>query len=71
MVSKITIILEVLSDGKWHGIEELEQRLELSAQEVQKITTFLKKYDFAKIDDENGKVKLNGDFQKLLVQTST
>jgi DNA-binding IclR family transcriptional regulator len=69
LVSKITMILEMLSDGKWHGIEELQQRLELNERKVQEIITFLNKYDFVKIDKEHGKVKINQNFQKLLTQT--
>jgi hypothetical protein len=65
------MILEILSDGKWHGIEELQQRMELDEYEVREITTFLNKYDFAKIDDANKKVKINRDFQKFLTQTTT
>jgi DNA-binding IclR family transcriptional regulator len=71
LVSKITMILEILGDGKWHGIEELQQRLELNEREVQEIITFLNKYDFVKIDKEHGKVKINRNFQKLLAQTVT
>ena len=71
MESKITMILEILSDGKWHGMEELQQRMELDEYEVQEITTFLNKYDFATIDDANKKVKINRDFQKFLAQTTT
>lgn len=70
-MSKIAMILEILSDGKWHGIEELQQRLELNEHEVQEIATFLSKYDFAKSDDENRKVRIKKDFQKFLVQTMT
>ena len=71
MVSKITTILEMLSDGKWHGIEEVQLRLELNERKMQEITTFLNKYDFVKIDKEHGKVKINRNFQKLLAQTVT
>lgn len=70
-MSKITMILEMLGDGEWHGIEELQQRLELNERKMQEITTFLNKYDFAEIDKEHGKVKINRNFQKLLVQTIT
>jgi hypothetical protein len=69
MESKITMILEILNDGKWHGMEELQQRMELDEYKVQEITTFLNKYDFATIDDTNKKVKINRDFQKFLAQT--
>jgi DNA-binding IclR family transcriptional regulator len=71
LVSKITMILEILSDGKWHGIEELQQRMELDEHKVQEIATFLNKYDFATIDDANKKVKINRGFQKFLTQTTT
>jgi DNA-binding IclR family transcriptional regulator len=69
LVSKITMILEMLSDGKWHRIEELQQRLELNERKVQEIITFLNKYDFVKIDKEHEKVKINQNFRKLLTQT--
>ena len=65
------MILEILSDGKWHGIDELQQRLELDEREVRVIAAFLSKYDFAKSDEENRKVRINRDFQKLLSQTVT
>jgi DNA-binding IclR family transcriptional regulator len=69
MDSKITMILEILSDGRWHGLEELQRRMELDEHKVQEIATFLNKYDFAEIDDENKKVKINKGFQKFLAQT--
>ena len=71
MVSKIAMILEMLGDGKWHEIEELQRRLGLNERRVQEITTFLNKYDFVKIDKEHGKVKINPNFKKLLAQTVT
>jgi hypothetical protein len=69
MDSKITVILEILSDGKWHGLEELQRRMELDEHKLQEIATFLNKYNFAEIDDENRKVKINRGFQKFLAQT--
>jgi DNA-binding IclR family transcriptional regulator len=70
-VSKITMILEMLGDGKWHEIEELRLMLGLNEHKVEEITTFLNKYGFVKIDKEHGKVKINRNFQKLLAQTVT
>jgi len=70
-VSPIKLILERLDDGKWHGIEELQQRLGLNELKVQKVITFLNKYDFVKIDKEHRKVKINRNFQKLQAQTAT
>ena len=71
MVSKITMILEILGDGKWHGIEELLLRLELNEHKFREIAAFLNKYDFVKIDEKNRRVKINRDFQKLLAQAIT
>jgi DNA-binding IclR family transcriptional regulator len=71
MESKIPMILEILSDGKWHEIKELQQRMELDEYKVQEITAFLNKYNFATLDDDNKKVKINRDFQKFLAQTTT
>ena len=71
MESKVTMILAILSDGKWHGLEELQQRVEVDQYKVQEIAAFLNKYNFATIDDANKKVRINKDFQKFLGQTTT
>jgi hypothetical protein len=65
------MILDILSDGKWHGTEELLLRLELNEHKLQEVTTFLNNYDFVKIDKKNRKVRINKDFQKLLAQANT
>ena len=70
-MSKITMILEILGDGKWHGIEELLLRLELNEHKFREIAAFLNKYDFVKIDEKNRRVKINRDFKKLLAQPVT
>jgi predicted transcriptional regulator len=71
VVSKVMVILELLSDGKWHGVEELLLGAGLSEQKFQEITGFLSKYGFVKVDEENKKLKVNRDFQRLLVQPVT
>jgi predicted transcriptional regulator len=71
LVSKLMLTLELLSDEKWHGTDELMLRLELSEQKFQEITAFLNTYGFVKVDEKNRKVKINKDFKKLLVKTVT
>ncbi|MFH1131259.1 MAG: hypothetical protein V1754_07980 [Pseudomonadota bacterium] len=71
MTSKITMILEVLGDGKWHGIEELRQQMDFTSEEMREIATFLGKYGFAEIDDANHRVKINPAFKKILAQNIT
>ena len=68
MVSKVMLILELLSDGKWHGIDELLVIVKLSEQKFREVTEFLDKYGFVEFDHENRKVKVNKDFRKLLLQ---
>lgn len=71
MVSKIALVLEVLSDGEWHGTEELQERVELDENQAQEVAAFLFEYDLARMDIENKKVRLNKCFQKLLGQATT
>ncbi len=71
MSSKIELILNVLSDGKWHRINELHQLTEFDELQVQEMAAFLFEYDFAIVDLENKKVRLKQDFQNFLVQTPT
>jgi predicted transcriptional regulator len=62
------LILELLSDGNWHGIDELLVKVKLNEQKLREVTEFLDKYGFIEFDHENRKVKINRDFRKLLVQ---
>lgn len=68
-VSKMTIMLEVLSDGEWHGIEELQQLVELNERQVREIAAFLFEYDLAVVDISSQKVRINKYFQEILTQT--
>jgi len=69
--SKVTIILELLNDGKWHDTEEMQLRLELSEREFGEIEAFLAKYDFIKADPKNRRVKITRDFRRLQAQAHT
>jgi len=71
VVSKVMLILELLSDGKWHGTEELLLSVGLGAREFREITGFLSKYGFVEVDEKNRKVRVDRDFQRLLVQPVT
>ena len=68
-VSKITMALEILGDGKWHGIEELLLSLKLSEDKFRELTSFLNAYSFVKVDEKHGRVKISSEFKKLLTQT--
>lgn len=66
MATRIGRILDFLNDGEWHSIEELKKVLDHSGHATEEILAFLEKYEFAKVDVKNRKVKINKDFQELL-----
>jgi hypothetical protein len=70
MAFKISRVLELLGDGKWHGLKEMQQLMNLNEREIQEITRFLRKYDFAEIDKANRRVRATRDFQKILAQNA-
>lgn len=62
------LILELLSDGKWHEIDELLVRIKLTEEKFREVTEFLDKYGFVEFDHENRKLKVDKYFRKLLLQ---
>lgn len=66
MAYKLSRLLEILGDGKWHETEKLKQFMGLSDYDMLKITDFLGEYDFAKVDDDKKRVRINKDFKKIL-----
>ena len=64
------MLLEVLSDGKWHGIDQLQHLMNLDDCEINEITAFLNKYDFAEVDDAKKRVKLNKYLCKIVSQNA-
>jgi hypothetical protein len=68
VASKVMLILELLSDGKWHGVDELLVEAGLCERRFREIVLFLGKYDFVTFDEEKLRVKVNKDFKRLLAQ---
>ena len=68
MAYKLTRLLEIISDGKWHETDQLNQLMDLSDCEVEEITDFLGKYDFAQVDEDKKRVKINRYFKKILTE---
>jgi uncharacterized protein YutD len=63
--------LDVLSDGRWHVLEEIRQRVKVDDAQLQRITDFLKEYDFIVKDEAENRIKLNKIVHKFLVETAT
>lgn len=51
-------ILEPLIDGKWHGLEEINEAVRLPKRKLEAIIAFFAEYRFVKLDKENRRVKL-------------
>ena len=66
MPFRITLLLEELEDGKWHNLDQLKQLMNLKDHEMKEITRFLSQYDFAEIDEDAKRVRINKDFKKIL-----
>jgi DNA-binding IclR family transcriptional regulator len=59
-------LLEALSDGKWHSIEELAGRLKLAAGDVEEAARLLSKYGMALYDAEARRVRLTEPVLRLM-----
>ena len=68
MAYKLTRLLEILGDGEWHETDQLRQIMDLNDSEVEEIADFLRKYNFAEVDQTKKRLKINKDFKKILAQ---
>ncbi len=55
---RISGVLEMLSDGEWHRLEEIGKEMGLSTSQVQQIVGFLKQYEFVTLDEAKEKVRI-------------
>lgn len=69
MASEVATLLEILGDGEWHLLTELQHELGLAEHKVQGIVEFLCMFDFTVIDETKRRLKVKREFQALLVQT--
>ena len=65
MACKIRLILDALSDGKWHTIAELTENLRLAVYEIEARLAFLNRFELTEIDVKDKRVKINKDFRRL------
>ncbi len=59
-------ILQLLENGKWHHLKDIEEKTQLTTHKVKSITDFLAKFNFVKLDDMEKNVKLNLPTRKFL-----
>ncbi len=68
MTSKITELLEILSDGEWHTLAELRRQLNTEPRQFSKVVSFLVEYEFIMLDEAERKAHVSKAAQKLLSQ---
>jgi DNA-binding IclR family transcriptional regulator len=61
----------MLSDGEWHGLEEIRKEMDLSRSQVQQIVGFLKQYEFVRFDEAKKKVRLEEATKEFLTRMAT
>jgi DNA-binding IclR family transcriptional regulator len=71
MALKIEEVLEKLSDGEWHSLEELRKKMNLSRNQIQQIAGFLKQYEFVTVDETEKRIKIEEAVRKFLVEEAT
>jgi DNA-binding IclR family transcriptional regulator len=71
MESKITEILDAFTDGKWHTLEAIQQKMGIEEDQLCKIVDFLTEYNFIVLDEKRKKAKLDEKAHEFLTQTAT
>jgi len=61
----------MLNDGKWHMLEEIQQKTKMDKNQIQPIIEFLEEYNFIVMDEAKKKIKLDKTVQKFLTHTTT
>jgi hypothetical protein len=69
-LSKINSILNILQDGKYRQIEDIRIEINAGNFEMQKILTFLNKFEFIEIY-KNEKIKTKQSFRRIISQEIT
>ena len=59
-------ILELLENGKWHCLKEIEEKTRLNSGKVEMVTKFLATYNFVKLDEIKHRVKIDPSTNKFL-----
>ncbi|MEM3442533.1 MAG: hypothetical protein QXM86_01555 [Candidatus Bathyarchaeia archaeon] len=59
-------ILEVLEDGEWHMVRELQEIVKLSEKKIRKALEFLRDYGFIVTDEKRDMIKLEENVKKFL-----
>jgi DNA-binding IclR family transcriptional regulator len=71
MAFRVAEVLEILSDGDWHTLEEVRRKMDLNRNQIQQIAGFLKEYEFVALDETRKRVRIEETVRKFLTQEAT
>ena len=60
------MILEILKDGKWHSIKEIEEKTKLHEFKLQMIIDFLTNFNFVEKKKDCKEIKATQEFLKII-----
>ncbi len=61
----IKLVLNTLSDGSWHNIDELTSETKVAKESLLRIVNFFRDYGFIEISNGGEAAKLDKDYLKL------
>lgn len=56
----------MLSDGRWHEIEEIRQKMRLEENQAQELVAFLNEYNFIAFEETKKAIKIEGAARRFL-----
>ena len=65
-MQEIDKVANIIKDGQWHLLEDINHRAKLSKHEIEKILDFLADHSLVKLDSQNRKVKASFSLTKFL-----
>jgi DNA-binding IclR family transcriptional regulator len=68
---RIAEVLEILSDGEWHSIDEVRKEMGLNEDQVKRITEFLSEYEFISVDNSKSRMRIKEAVRSFLLQPVT
>lgn len=68
---KILEILEILNDGQWHMLEEVQQKTRLNENLTRQVIAFLKEYELIATDKTDNRVKLRKVVRAFLARSAS
>jgi hypothetical protein len=61
-------ILALITDDKWHNLDEITQQVDLPFSHLEQVVDFLTEYNFVKLSQNPKQVKLEAHMLKFLTE---